>query len=117
MIIPILRIFDKEKADDFYLTYLGFQLDWSHQFEEHLPFYLQVSKESAIIHLSEHHGDASPGSAIRIKVTDLSAYHTLLSSKEYRYARPAIERQPWGAKEMTIVDPFFNRLIFYEDEE
>ncbi len=32
--IPILRIFDVEKAKEFYLDYLGFSVDWGHHFED-----------------------------------------------------------------------------------
>ena len=44
-IIPVLRIFDVEKAKAFYLDFLGFQLDWTHQFEENFPLYMQISKD------------------------------------------------------------------------
>ena len=36
-----------------------------------MPLYLQISLQDAVIHLSEHHGDASPGGAIRIKIDDV----------------------------------------------
>lgn len=38
-ITPILRIFDVELAQSFYLEFLGFQLDWQHQFEDNFPLY------------------------------------------------------------------------------
>lgn len=117
MIIPILRIFDLEKAKEFYCDYLGFEKDWEHQFEEGMPLYLQISLEGIIIHLSEHHGDASPGSAIRIRVSDLKNYHSTLAKKDYAYARPGIEEAPWGMDELTIIDPFSNRIIFYQEHD
>lgn len=48
-ITPILRIFDVELAQSFYLDFLGFQLDWQHQFEDNFPLYLQISKDDCII--------------------------------------------------------------------
>lgn len=63
---PILRSFDEVKAKEFYIDFLGFNLDWSHRFEEDFPLYMQVSKDECVLHISEHHGDCSPGSAIRI---------------------------------------------------
>jgi len=60
--IPVFRIFSVEKAKEFYLDYLGFSLDWEHQYEDNFPLYLQVSRSGLIIHLSEHHGDSTPGS-------------------------------------------------------
>lgn len=80
MITPIFRIFDIEKAKTFYLNYLGFKQDWKHQYDENMPFYFQVSLNDAVIHLSEHHGDSSPGSAIRIKINDLENFHSSLST-------------------------------------
>ncbi|VVN98440.1 hypothetical protein PS691_02432 [Pseudomonas fluorescens] len=58
---PILRIFDEAKALEFYLDFLGFTLDWQQRFEENFPLYLQVSRDACVLHLSEHHGDSSPG--------------------------------------------------------
>ena len=65
-ITPILRSFDEAKAREFFVDFLGFTVDWEHRFEPSLPLYMQVSKDDCIIHLSEHHGDCSPGAAIRI---------------------------------------------------
>lgn len=59
--IPILRMFSVEKAKEFYVGYLGFQLDWEHKFPEVAPIYMQVSRAGLILHLSEHYGDGSPG--------------------------------------------------------
>jgi len=70
---PILRIFDEARAREFYVDFLGFKVDWEHRFEPGLPLYAQVSREGCVLHLSEHHGDASPGAAMRIESTDLDA--------------------------------------------
>jgi len=59
--IPILRIFDVEKAKEFYVGFLGFTVDWEHHFEENTPAYLQVSRDGLVLHLTEHHGDCCPG--------------------------------------------------------
>jgi uncharacterized glyoxalase superfamily protein PhnB len=109
---PILRIFDVEKARAFYLDFLGFQVDWEHRFEPGLPLYLQVSRSGCVLHLSEHHGDACPGAAMRIACTDVDALHAELSAKRYGYARPGIEDTPWGSRDVTVIDPFGNRLVF-----
>jgi catechol 2,3-dioxygenase-like lactoylglutathione lyase family enzyme len=115
MIIPIFRIFDTEKANEFYVDFLGFHLDWKHQYEEKMPLYFQVSLNGAVLHLSEHHDDATPGSSIRIKVENLTDYHSSLSKKVYSYANPSIEFSPWNTIEMTVIDPFGNKITFYED--
>lgn len=110
--IPILRIFDETKAKEFYLEFLGFRVDWEHRFEPGLPLYLQISRDDCTLHLSEHHGDCSPGSAVRIETTDLESYRQQLLAQNYKYSRPGIQRMPWGSHDMTIADPFGNRLTF-----
>ncbi|MFS0614515.1 glyoxalase superfamily protein [Lederbergia ruris] len=113
-IIPILRVFDVQKLKEFYVDFLGFNVDWQHQIEENSPLYMQVSQQNCILHLSEHHGDASPGSTIRIKVQQILTLHQNLLAKNYKYARPGLEETPWGTTEITVHDPFGNKLIFYE---
>lgn len=109
---PILRIFDEAKAKEFYVEFLGFSVNWEHRFEPGLPLYMQISKDGCILHLSEHHGDGSPGAAIRIETDELETFQKQLLAKNYRYARPGIEEMPWGSRDMSIRDPFGNRLTF-----
>ena len=113
---PILRIFDEEKAREFYVGFLGFSVDWEHRFDDAAPLYMQVSKDACVLHLSGHHGDATPGSALRIQVDDLDAMRDRLLAKNYKHARPGIQVQPWG-RDMTIADPFGNRLTLFEPSE
>ncbi|MCG8291754.1 glyoxalase superfamily protein [Pseudomonas entomophila] len=109
--IPILRIFSVDKAREFYLDFLGFELDWEHRFAPDLPLYMQIHRDGLILHLSEHHGDATPGSAVFARVEDLKALERELLDKQYGYARPHAETVDWGL-EMQIADPFGNRLRF-----
>ena len=114
-IVPILRIFDVEKAKEFYLGYLGFQVDWEHRFDDNAPLYMAVRRDGCILHLSEHHGDGAPGAALRIHVEDIAALHRELIGKKYRFARPGLEDTPWKSREISVTDPFGNRLHFYEE--
>jgi uncharacterized glyoxalase superfamily protein PhnB len=109
---PILRIFDEARAKEFYIGFLGFKVDWEHRFEPGLPLYMQVSKDACVLHLSEHHGDACPGSAIRIETDEIDSFQERLLAAGYKHARPGIEETPWGTREMSIHDPFGNRLTF-----
>lgn len=113
-VVPILRIFEVAKAFEFYRDFLGFRVDWEQRSEPELPLYSQVSREGAVLHLSEHYGDATPGSHVRIETRSLMPYHASLIAKRYCHARPGVETQPWGEKSMTIADPFGNRLTFFE---
>lgn len=111
-VVPILRIFDEDKMREFYLGFLGFKLDWEHRFEPETPLYTQVSRGNCVLHLSEHVGDGTPGSAIRIPTGDLDAFHAELTAKRYKYYRPGIQQQPWG-RDMTVQDPFGSKLTFF----
>ena len=64
---PILRIFDYDKTLEFYINWLGFKIDWEHVFEPGAPRYIQVTFRDISFHLSEHHGDSSPGAHIFIE--------------------------------------------------
>lgn len=109
---PILRIFDEVKAKEFYVSFLGFKIDWEHRFADGMPLYMQISKDGCVIHLSEHHGDSCPGAALRIETDELESFHRQLSAAGYKYARPALDDTPWGSKDMSVADPFGNRLTF-----
>ena len=112
--IPILRIFDVEKAKDFYVGFLGFTVDWEHRFDENLPIYMQISRGSLVLHLSEHHGDCCPGSTVFVKMTGLDEYHQEITCKGYKYMRPGIEQTFYNARLMEVIDPFGNRIRFNE---
>ena len=111
--IPIIRIFDVAKAKEFYLDFLGFALEWEHRFEPAMPLYAQITRSGLTLHLSEHHGDASPGATVFIEMAGIEALHRELRDKRYGYARPGVEQAPWG-RELQVADPFGNRLRFCE---
>jgi catechol 2,3-dioxygenase-like lactoylglutathione lyase family enzyme len=106
-------IFSVEKAREFYLGFLGFAVDWEHRFEPTAPLYMQVSRGEFLLHLSEHYGDGCPGAVIFLRMTGLEEFHRELTAKGYRYMRPGIEQRDWG-RELTVTDPFGNRIRFSE---
>jgi catechol 2,3-dioxygenase-like lactoylglutathione lyase family enzyme len=112
--VPILRMFSVEKAKEFYVGYLGFHVDWEHKFEEVAPIYMQVSRAGLVLHLSEHYGDGTPGSAIYVEMTGVEEFHRELTQKNYAYLRPGLEKTPWNTLSVNIIDPFGNRIRFNE---
>ncbi len=112
--IPILRIFDVPKAREFYVDFLGFTWDWEHRFEPELPLFAQLSRGPVLRFLSEHFGDGTPGTHVLIRMTGIDALHADLTAKHYRHARPGIEDRPWGARDVSVSDPFGNRITFSE---
>jgi uncharacterized glyoxalase superfamily protein PhnB len=114
-VIPILRMFDVAKAREFYEGFLGFEVRWEHRYGENFPLYMEIARGECVLHLSEHHGDAIPGSALRIHVEDIVGFHGELAGKNYHRARPGLQEQQWGTREVSVIDPFGNRLHFYEE--
>ena len=113
-VVPILRIFDYKKAIEFYVDWLGFTIEWEHVFEEGMPIYMQVSRDGISLHLSEHHGDTTPGTRIYIECIGLKEYHRELNDKKYKNNKPGLEKAFYGAWCMEVIDPFGNRLTFNE---
>jgi len=114
-VIPLLRIFDVDKAKEFYLDYLGFTVDWEHRFDDNAPLYMQVSKDRCVLHLTEHHGDCCPGSTVFVWLTGIEELHRDLTAKQYRYMRPGLDRTDYGSLCVTVIDPFGNSIRFNED--
>lgn len=111
-VIPILRTFPGPEAARFYLGFLGFNVDWEHRFETNMPLYQQVSRDGAVLHLSEHHGDATPGSAVRIRIPDVAVLQRELAASTIYPLRIGLTHQDW-ADELSIPDPFGNTLTFH----
>ncbi len=111
--VPVLRVFDHAIARSFYCDHLGFTWQWEHRFEPDLPVYAEVSLDGRALHLSEHHGDATPGAGVMITVPDLRDLPS-------RVARAGAPELPPGHRAerlwltMLVTDPFGNRLTFWE---
>jgi len=113
-VIPVLRIFDYNKAVEFYVDWLGFTINWEHTFHEGAPKYIEVERDGITFHLSEHHGDGSPNTHVFIWYDGVRDYHTELINKKYKYNRPGIEETFYGALAFTVNDPFNNKISFNE---
>ena len=111
-VVPILRIFDLANAREFYVDYLGCSVDWEHQFDGQRPVYMQVSRGTLILHLSEHHGDGAPGHTVYVAATGVRDLHAELQGKVYPYLNPGIDESSGddGGTCLTLLDPFGNCL-------
>lgn len=99
-IAPILRVADAGETAKWYAR-LGFTAVGEHRFAPELPLYMFLKRDSAQLHLSEHHGDAPPQSLIYIWVDDIDAI-----AAEFDVT---VTDQPW-AREISLTDPDGNRL-------
>lgn len=112
-VVPVLRIFDIAKAHEFYVDYLGCTVDWEHRFSPDAPRYLQVSRGSLVLHLSEHHGDGTPGGLVHVYATGVRELHTELAAREYPFLAPGIGPSAGESLEgasIELLDPFGNIL-------
>lgn len=111
--VPIVRIFDVAKANEFYLGFLGFSVDWEHRYGDNFPLYMQVSRSGLRLHLSEHAGDATPGGNMCVYMTGIRDLHKELLAQDYRYMKPGLQDEG-GRLELQVTDPFNNRIRFME---
>ncbi len=112
--IPVLRIFDYQKAIEFYVVWLEFKITFEHVFEEGMPKYIEIAREGLTLHLSEHHGDATPGARVFLWCSGLKDFHTILINKKYKNNKPGICKTFYDLWEVEVIDPFGNRLSFNE---
>ena len=110
-VIPQLRITQPTKSLDFYVTQLGFKIDWQHQFEPGFPLFLQLTREAQTLFLTEHAGDCEVGGAVYFRVPDALALHAAFAARGVT-ADPLPAATPWGTVEFLLQDPDGNRLRF-----
>ena len=109
-VIPILRVTDAAASAQWYAR-LGFQKDWEHRFEPHLPAYVQISNDSMLLFLSEHTGDANFGTVIYLRVADVDAFlANYIAGCEGREDAPVIEDQDHGMRDVELEDPDGNKI-------
>ncbi|HZZ52540.1 MAG TPA: glyoxalase superfamily protein [Pseudonocardia sp.] len=112
--VPILRVHRFADVREFYVSFLGFSIEWEHRFEPELPLYVRLSRGRARLDLSEHHGDGTPGTVVWIPVADATKLHAELRRTNYPSMRPGLDRDAPGGPTVTVIDPSGNTLRFCE---
>jgi hypothetical protein len=74
-----------------------------------------VSRDGLTLQLSEHHGDACPGSTFFVWMKGIEEFHREITSNGYKYLRPGIETTFYDAKCVEVIDPIGNRIRFNEN--
>jgi catechol 2,3-dioxygenase-like lactoylglutathione lyase family enzyme len=111
-VVPILRMHDVAATNRFYVDYLGCSLDWQDG-DGDRPVYLQVSRAAMRFHLSSHHDDGTPGTAVLV-VRNLDALHAELHQRGYPFLNPGIGPGPGHGRQMQLIGPASNRIRFYQ---
>lgn len=99
-VIPVLYVEDARTAVAWYAR-LGFAEQWEHRFEPGLPAFVEVARGPVRLFLSEHEGDARPGTLVYLRVRDVDAVAA-------EFGVPP-QTAPW-AREIELRDPDGNRL-------
>ncbi len=112
---------DEAHACEFYLDYLGFDVDWEHRFEDSpsSPLYMQILLGGAALHLNGHATPESPVCEVRFPVVDIEAFCKHLNDKPSRFPKQSVADPRYEGKptELNILDPFQNHLVFWAREE
>lgn len=90
-------MFDARLARVFYVDWPGFDWAGTHQLFEDAPLYAFLHLGGhEVLHLSEHHGDSSPGAAAMIFVHGLLDWFDTIQARPFRFCKPALVAEPWG---------------------
>ena len=105
VLVPILRVADGAAAAPWYAR-LGFSVVGEHRFAPDLPLYLFLRRND--VHLSEHEGDARPGTLVSFYVDDVEFYVDDVEPIATEFGVEILE-EPW-AREIELTDLDGNRL-------
>lgn len=97
--IPILRVADVARAAAGYRQ-LGFEQEWEHRFEPHLPVFVSVAGGMRLL-LSDHTRYARPDTLLNLRIDDVDQVAE-------RFGLP-LEDTRW-AREVELRGPDDNRL-------
>jgi len=69
-VIPIFRVANAAAALAWYER-LGFSKEWEHRFDPDCPAFVSIARGRMRLFLSEHRGDARPGTLVGLFVNDI----------------------------------------------
>ncbi len=101
--LPVLASLNIHQTLDFYIQQLGFTAVLQHS------DYAIVCREGAEIHFwrcADPH--IAENTSCYIRVTDVEALYQEFTAKQLALSSPII--QPWGMKELYVIDPHGNLL-------
>ncbi|HAN45195.1 MAG TPA: bleomycin resistance family protein [Cyanobacteria bacterium UBA8156] len=104
-LVPILYARDARHSAQWYER-LGFTVTGEHRFAPDLPLYLFLRWGELQVHLSEHQGDARPGTLLYLWVPALDPIAQGFGA--------TVEDLPW-ARQVEIADPDGNRWRIGEE--
>ena len=106
---PVLRISEYAEALEFYVDYLGFEVDFEWRNEKEGPVFMGISRGGLRLCMAQFR-DAPFGSGILLDVDSVYDLRQELEKKNGTIEE--LINQPWAKTELHVEDPFGNKLIF-----
>jgi effector-binding domain-containing protein len=105
---PVFGIRSFKKAIDYYVDWLGFNVDWEWRAAPGEPAIVSISRDGITIGLNEH-PDASTGAWLCVAVNDCQAL-----ADEWNGRRPGsatvVKGVPYEGSVISLIDPWGNRI-------
>jgi catechol 2,3-dioxygenase-like lactoylglutathione lyase family enzyme len=117
-VIPVLHVRRIQECKAFYGDFLGFRCNWDGTMEtgtDERPGYALLFRDDIEIHLTEQRNAAIQGGGVMIRMSALDAFHRELSSRNSGFSLTDVNFTPWDSRVFFAVDPFGNRLRFWEN--
>ena len=86
-LIPIFHVIDANSSAKWYER-LGFVIEGEHRFAPNYPLYVFLRRGELRLHLSEHKGDARPGTLVYLWLTEVDSVASEFAAK--------VVNQPWA---------------------
>jgi catechol 2,3-dioxygenase-like lactoylglutathione lyase family enzyme len=99
--VAVLRVTDGDASVRWYAR-LGFEEQFRHRFGPGMPLYVGIARDGAVLHLSEHTGDANPHGLVYLYVPDVDELAAACGVDH-------IDDMPW-ARDFEVTDPDGNRI-------
>ncbi len=114
--VPLLRMIDWTATRRHYVELLDATVNTISDDGDHTPRYVTLTLPGgARLHLSEHHGDGTPGASVLVAVADLDAHLASLTSTGH--GTPLAIADTDRGRSITVHDPAGNRLVFVPADE
>jgi hypothetical protein len=110
-VVPALRVKSFPTSMEFY-SRLGFVKEWVHQFEPGLPVFASIGRDGMEINLTEHSGDCQFGGLIHFYIPDVDSYYKQIRENGIPVEQPPTNSLGPDLRDMVVVDPDGNRLLF-----
>jgi len=110
-VVPAIRVTSYDASKAFYEK-LGFEEQWTHQFEPGFPVFASVAREELQVFLTEHTGDCEFGTLVHFFVPDVDACCAEFQSNGVSVSEPPNNELGPNLRQMVVTDPDRNRLKF-----